>query len=77
MSSTQRAGFEDLVRAGTLTLPNWRRSDGQRGPITWHYPPPEVIRTALAGRDLACWCALDQPCHADVLLDLANQDADQ
>lgn len=27
---------------------------------------------ALAGRDLACWCPLDQPCHADVLLELAN-----
>ncbi len=26
----------------------------------------------LAGRDLLCWCPLDQPCHADVLLDLAN-----
>jgi len=29
----------------------------------------------LAGRDLACWCPLDQPCHADVLLELANQEA--
>lgn len=27
----------------------------------------------LAGHDLACWCALDQPCHADVLLELANR----
>lgn len=26
----------------------------------------------LSGRDLACWCPLDQPCHADVLLELAN-----
>lgn len=26
----------------------------------------------LAGLDLACWCPLDQPCHADVLLRLAN-----
>jgi hypothetical protein len=26
----------------------------------------------LGGRDLACWCPLDQPCHADVLLELAN-----
>jgi hypothetical protein len=26
----------------------------------------------LAGRDLACWCPLDQPCHADVLLAIAN-----
>lgn len=28
----------------------------------------------LRGRDLACWCPLDQPCHADVLLELANGD---
>jgi hypothetical protein len=26
----------------------------------------------LAGHDLACWCPLDQPCHADVLLKVAN-----
>lgn len=31
-----------------------------------------AIRTELAGHDLACWCPLDQPCHADVLLELAN-----
>ena len=29
----------------------------------------------LRGKDLACWCPLDQPCHADVLLDIANQEA--
>lgn len=27
----------------------------------------------LMGHDLACWCALDKPCHADVLLELANR----
>lgn len=32
------------------------------------YPDP----TELAGHDLACWCPPDQPCHADVLLELAN-----
>lgn len=26
----------------------------------------------LRGRDLACWCPLDQPCHGDVLLELGN-----
>jgi hypothetical protein len=26
----------------------------------------------LRGHDLACWCPLDRPCHADVLLELAN-----
>ena len=35
-------------------------------------PTPDSIRAALAGHDLACWCPLDQPCHADVLLEIAN-----
>lgn len=30
------------------------------------------LRADLEGRDLACWCPLDQPCHADVLLEIAN-----
>jgi hypothetical protein len=37
---------------------------------------PDVQRAwlvPLRGRDLACWCPLDQPCHADVLLALANR----
>lgn len=33
----------------------------------------EDVRTELRGKDLACWCPLDQPCHADVLLELANR----
>jgi len=37
-------------------------------------PDADVIRAELAGRDLACWCPADQPCHADVLLELANGD---
>ena len=28
---------------------------------------------SLAGLDLCCWCALDKPCHVDVLLELANR----
>lgn len=27
---------------------------------------------SLRGRNLACWCSLDGPCHADVLLARAN-----
>lgn len=39
---------------------------------------PEIIAAArreLAGRDLACWCPIGQPCHADVLLDVASTGA--
>lgn len=32
----------------------------------------EDIRRELSGRDLACWCPLGHPCHADVLLEIAN-----
>ena len=35
-------------------------------------PTAEAIRGALGGRDLACWCAPNGPCHADLLLSLAN-----
>ena len=37
--------------------------------------PPSLkeIQATLRGKNLACWCPLDQPCHADVLLELANR----
>lgn len=31
----------------------------------------------LRGRDLACWCPLDQPCHADVLLSMDDAEGGQ
>jgi hypothetical protein len=30
----------------------------------------------LRGKDLACWCKPDEPCHADVLLELANRESE-
>jgi len=30
------------------------------------------LRACLRGKNLACWCPLSRPCHADVLLELAN-----
>jgi hypothetical protein len=32
----------------------------------------DSVKRELRGKDLACWCPLDQPCHADVLLEIAN-----
>jgi hypothetical protein len=54
-----------LYREGVL------RGEGEQGLAT----PPEIERE-LAGHDLACWCRLDQPCHADVLLEIANNRED-
>lgn len=33
--------------------------------------PPDI--SPLRGKNLACWCRMGAPCHADVLLDLANR----
>ena len=44
---------------------------------------PIDVRDELAGKDLACWCPLEDgdgnpaPCHANVLLALANGEAPQ
>ncbi|MEV8335653.1 DUF4326 domain-containing protein [Streptomyces niveus] len=32
----------------------------------------QQIREQLAGKTLMCWCGLDQPCHGDWLLKVAN-----
>lgn len=53
----------------------WMRRDlSYRSWENIHGKPPatEEITRALRGKNLACFCPLDQPCHADVLLELAN-----
>ncbi|MCL2092991.1 MAG: DUF4326 domain-containing protein [Treponema sp.] len=32
----------------------------------------QMLIDQLRGKDLACWCSLEKPCHADILLMLAN-----
>jgi hypothetical protein len=33
----------------------------------------EDVKRELRGRDLACYCPLDEVCHADVLIEVANE----
>lgn len=69
----QFAGFADKEEATAFAVELYRRSLNATyfdvdGPLH-----REHYLGALRGHDLACWCPLDQPCHADVLLDLANR----
>lgn len=32
----------------------------------------EAAARELRGKNLACWRGLDQPCHADILMEIAN-----
>jgi len=36
-------------------------------------PSREMIVANLRGKNLACWCKPGEPCHADVLLRIANE----
>jgi hypothetical protein len=56
-------------------LREWAARDFRRELLDGHlhsYPSTDEIIGELAGCDLACWCAVYVPCHADVLLEIAN-----
>ncbi len=58
--------------AGKMSRAEFRRRN--MNPFMLHFDRGNVLRELqrLRGKNLACWCPLDQPCHADVLLELAN-----
>lgn len=48
----------------------------QASPACMVYAQLQRVRLGeLRGKDLACWCKPGEPCHADVLLELANDEA--
>lgn len=76
-----RSGPFDLERDGVGFIGQATDIEAARASAAHRYrnlvqqglaPSVAEIRVELAGRDLMCWCPLDQPCHADVLLELAN-----
>lgn len=56
---------------GDLT-PAMRSAGLRSGPNRTMPVTLDDVRRELAGRDLACWCKPGDPCHADVLLEIAN-----
>lgn len=56
------AKFRALVTNETLCLQHDRFFQFTGGRVEFY----------LRGRNLACWCPVGSPCHADVLLEIAN-----
>jgi hypothetical protein len=67
----QSTGLADARRIAVEHYRNHLLTEWGRISGIWT-PTITAIRAELAGHALACWCPLDQPCHADVLLELAN-----
>lgn len=61
------AGEYSRTEAAALAVKLYRRG------ITGSQARIEDLTPLLRGKDLCCWCRTDQPCHADVLLELANR----
>ncbi len=57
----------EIAEPGT-TLHNFRNDSSWIG-----FSLATIVKRHLRGKDLACWCKEGEPCHADVLLRLANQ----
>ena len=64
-------GVGDSADAVELFRAALRRADLDDDHVRFMFTS-ERIRFYLRGKNLACWCPLDQPCHADVLLEIAN-----
>lgn len=76
LSDAAEAGFRDPREAAVSAFRDWLAGDPWAcGVLDDQEARRQAILSRLPelrGRDLACWCPPDQPCHADVLLDLAN-----
>ena len=66
------AGYYDAFGAGSWTLAGVRQDCVDKFEDDMSDYKREMVKHHLAGKNLACWCPLDQPCHADVLLKIAN-----
>lgn len=60
-----RMSIEDPVIGGNLVMALFIDVDA-------HFDRIRADIEELRGKNLACWCRLDEPCHADVLLEMAN-----
>lgn len=58
----------NIFAAGKKLLKEWK----DNGSCTAILIDPSFVK-GLKGKDLACWCPLDKPCHADFLLEIANK----
>jgi hypothetical protein len=66
----------DARRVCVEAFRDWLRGDTWAAGASPDWPKRRTVLLErlpeLRGKDLACWCPPGQPCHADVLLELAN-----
>ena len=52
---------------------DWILGKEHFNPIVYGQPPKiDIIKKELKDKNLSCWCKEGEPCHADILLKIAN-----
>lgn len=72
-----KVGVQDGTVNGKPATVLWTAVGAVAAYRTWLNREIEAGRLDVAelrGKDLACWCPLDHACHADVLLEIANEE---
>jgi Domain of unknown function (DUF4326) len=64
--------FQDFIQKQGAWSP-MPTAEWPKGKIPTQWTTVEEVKAELRGKDLVCTCPLDQPCHADVLLKIANE----
>lgn len=62
--------YGQFLTEGLVTCENWQAAFEAYCQTRLRITPDWL--DPLRGKSLACWCAEDVPCHADILLRLAN-----
>lgn len=74
-TDSRRYAVEDFTRWISHPDMFWRNTSGGFGSAGESVERARALvegLPSLRGKDLACWCPVGQPCHGDVLLELAN-----
>lgn len=67
---TKEKGEQAIVFLYRHWLAGLYDNDGRVRPRTFTL---DELKEDLAGKNLACWCKMDDPCHGDVLMEVANE----
>lgn len=74
--TAQEAVISGVINAGDYQENLPLTAEQAVGLYRWsweRYPESKPDLSEIRGYNLACYCSLDTPCHADVLIELANQ----
>lgn len=72
--NTKEDATKDAIKCYALSLTPYTHDNGDNL-IDFYLSIAQVehISYYLKGKNLACWCGINEMCHADILLDIANK----